>query len=161
MRERLSLQASAMLSVLAVVALAGCNGPETTGEPAGPPREPGPEVSVAAPPDRAAEARTATSSFGAAGQTAYVDPRTGRLVSHPPPDVEALEIPPDLAIALDSSHAHVRVKRLPNGMMIAEKPGGFRTATIATLDEDGELKLKHVSAVLEDSAVEKEDSDEE
>jgi hypothetical protein len=79
----------------------------------------------------------------AAGQVAYIDPETGQLTTELPAGARWPVATPEFVRSL--SKDDVTVRTLPSGAVIASRPGGFRSSMLATLDENGVIRFKHVA----------------
>lgn len=73
-----------------------------------------------------------------AGMRAYVDPRTGRLLSEPP---AGRQVPPSDP-ASTSTEGLVETP-LPHGGVMLDVRGRFQSPLVATVDADGRVHLGH------------------
>jgi hypothetical protein len=80
------------------------------------------------------------------GQVAYLDPETGQLRETAPEGARWPVVDPAFVRSVTGAHDDVRQYELPNGWAVAGRPGGFRSSLMATVDADGTVRLKHVSA---------------
>jgi hypothetical protein len=72
------------------------------------------------------------------GMRAYVDPRTGALQNTPPPGT-AMPAPP----AFSRSGAGLVESRRPDGSVMIDLQGRFRSPLVATVTPDGTLHIDH------------------
>ena len=47
---------------------------------------------------------------------------------------------------VDTSHDDVVITRHDNGWTTAVKPGGFRSALMASIDDNGKITYRHIAA---------------
>ena len=78
----------------------------------------------------------------AGGLRAHVDPMTGSLVA-PPAGAPALELSPDLLQAFSTSGDGLVEVALPDGTVRVRLDGRFMSATVATIDADGQVRIGH------------------
>ncbi|MDX1388792.1 MAG: hypothetical protein R3344_06355 [Acidobacteriota bacterium] len=86
---------------------------------------------------------TPASGAGSAVRVVYRDPATGELTSTRPEGVAPPEDPALAERGVGDFHRNVEVIYHENGMIEFRRPGGFRVKLVATLDEDGNLAVRH------------------
>ena len=90
------------------------------------------------------QAATQTGSEqGAAGFRAYVDPETGELTE--PPEDAAPEEAPVADFSTSEEGLVVEPHPEPDGGVMVDLQGRFRSPLVATVEADGKVKIKHVA----------------
>lgn len=129
------------------------------------PKVPGDDVSALAPSDdmaspapereapgqgigsdpSAGDSEPAGVDIATSGRVAYLDPATGKLTSEPPEGGGGILVPQEVLDSIGSFHDNLEITTLEDGTIIATRPGGFKTAVVAVVGEDGTVTTKHVS----------------
>ena len=111
-------------------------------------------------PDSPAADRSPTESNGFA-QRVYLDPNTGQLLSKPPPGVPVLALSSAELNMLSMSDAGLVESALPSGAYLVDLQGRFRHVAVATLADDGKIKISDFSGevFLPDHSAQQEESE--
>lgn len=88
------------------------------------------------------EAGTTPSKSG--GLRAYLDPATGRLIDHPPFGKPTLRMSSTALERFSTSHFGLIEQVLPNGLRLVHLRGRFRQGSVATVNDDGTVKVKRI-----------------
>lgn len=94
------------------------------------------------PPPAAASSPQA-SSPPRAGRRVQIDPRTGRIVTPTLAQRRAFALSPETLEAMSTSHRGLYEEVLPNGAVKVNLQGRFRNLLMATVDDDGNLRIGH------------------
>ncbi|HXJ35815.1 MAG TPA: hypothetical protein VMS22_17425 [Candidatus Eisenbacteria bacterium] len=86
-----------------------------------------------------ASGRARAGDADAPGMRAYVDPRTGQLMDHPPPGEPA----PAATPAQSRSGVGLVETRAAGGGMEVDLQGRFQSPLVATVGSDGTLHMHH------------------
>ena len=78
-------------------------------------------------------------------QRVYLDPRTGRLLSEPPPGAPVMALSPEELNMLSTSDAGLVEQALPDGGYMVDLQGRFQHAAVATVADDGTIVIREVS----------------
>ncbi len=100
---------------------------------------------------------SANSAVGTAVRVVYRDPATGELTSTPPEGVAPVEDPTLAERGVGDFHRGAELIRHDNGMLEFTRPEGFRMKLVATLDEDGNLTVRHSTEASPGDAPESEE----
>jgi len=95
------------------------------------------------------DSQTESEAMTSSARVAYVDPDTGKLTYKKPrtrSGREPLQLDPQFVESISLRADTVKFSESNDGMITAEKPGGFRSAYVATIDADGKLQTTHVTA---------------
>lgn len=92
------------------------------------------------------EAGPAPSASG--GLRAYLDPATGRLIDHPPYSKPTLELDPDTLYMFSSNGFGLIEEMLPDGTVKIDLKGRFREGTVATTNDDGDIRIQRVGGQM-------------
>lgn len=106
------------------------------------------------------EATAEDSSVAAAGLKVFVDPASGALVV--PPRTKRLtldRLSPEMREALSTSSDGLVEVTTPNGTVLVNLQGRFRSASIATVGADGEVTITHGVPVTPEAGDEAEETD--
>ena len=79
-----------------------------------------------------------------AARIVYIDPATGRLTERPTDSRLALVLHEEFVNTL-SSHKGVVVETRQDGTIVISRPGGFRSAVMATIDAGGRVHTHHIT----------------
>ena len=83
--------------------------------------------------------------FAMTGLRVVVDPVTGRIVGEPRAGVSrSFQVDRELLLALSRSHEGLIAEQRPDGTMSIDLQGRFQSASVVTIDENGELVFGHV-----------------
>jgi hypothetical protein len=95
---------------------------------------------------QASAGKSAAASEGDAGMKVYIDPKTGAIVSEPPPGAPALQLSPQEQNALSTSSEGLAPvpNSVPGGGLKIDFKGRFQSPLIATTDENGKVKMEHL-----------------
>ncbi|MDX1387625.1 MAG: hypothetical protein R3344_00425 [Acidobacteriota bacterium] len=85
----------------------------------------------------------ASTAAGSAVRVVYRDPETGQLTSTRPEGVAPVEDPTLAERGVGDFHRGVTVIRHDDGTLEFTRPEGFRVKLVATLDENGNLTVRH------------------
>lgn len=88
-----------------------------------------------------------SSSAASAGQTVYVDPETGKLTSTP--DAEVSAAVGNMQSQMIGQVGASEIRRSADGTMTADLNEQFQMYLNATVDEKGELTIKHSQTPLD------------
>lgn len=102
----------------------------------------GSDASVPQPPAE----KPAAVNEGTPGMKVYIDPRTGRILTEPPPGTAPLQLTPNEQNALSTSHQGlVEVpSSSPGGGVKLDLQGRFQSPLIGTIDANGKVKIQHL-----------------
>lgn len=78
------------------------------------------------------------------GLRAYLDPATGRLIDHPPYGKPTLRISSTALERFSTSHFGLIEQVLPNGLRLVHLRGRFRQGSVATVNDDGTVKVERI-----------------
>ncbi len=139
----------AMLTLIGVAALLGAIGfavcaeePATADHPSVSPAADNAEPATAPVPEKATadSLRLASQGLGG-GLRAYIDPQTGTLVV-PPPKARQ-QLPSSTLELFNTSHEGLEIVTSPSGYTHVDLRGRFQDATMATIGEDGKVRIHH------------------
>ena len=82
----------------------------------------------------------------APGMIIHIDPQTGAILEGPAPGSVPMQMTPDLANALSTSHQGLQETPSPvlGGGVIVDLQGRFLSPLVGTIDADGNLKIQHL-----------------
>jgi len=82
----------------------------------------------------------------APGMMIHIDPKTGAILDAPAPGSVPMQMTPDLANALSTSHQGLveTPSPVPGGGVIVDLQGRFLSPLVGTIDADGNLKIQHL-----------------
>jgi hypothetical protein len=85
------------------------------------------------------------------GMTVHIDPRTGEILKAPAPGSVPLQLSPREQNALSTSHEGlVQVpSTVPGGGVKLDLQGRFQSPLIATVGEDGKVRMQHLGEPVE------------
>ena len=85
------------------------------------------------------------------GMTVHIDPKTGAILKEPAPDSVPLQLSPREQNALSTSHEGlVEVPSgVPGGGFKLDLQGRFQSPLIATIGEDGKVRMQHLGEPAE------------
>lgn len=78
------------------------------------------------------------------GLRAYLDPATGRLIERPPFAEPTLELSDEALYRFSTDHFGLVEERLPDGTLKVDLKGRFRAGSVATVDEDGDVRTHRI-----------------
>lgn len=89
-----------------------------------------------------------TSPAASGGLRAYLDPATGRLIDQPTYGEPTLELSDEALYRFSTDHFGLIEERLPDGTLKVDLKGRFRTGSVATVDEDGEVRTHRIGGEM-------------
>ena len=101
---------------------------------------------MAAPPVFSEENQPAAVPGGTPGMVIYIDPQTGAILKEAAPGSVPLQLSPQLANSLSTSHQGLVETPSPvaGGGVKVDLQGRFQNPLIVTIDADGKVKTHHL-----------------